>query len=94
VPAPSTVRWFEFSAGRSHKFREISAVATAVTVRFGRIGAAGQTRVKAFADAAAAGKHAARLIARKVKKGYVPVGRPRGAADRPRSGEALALRPT
>jgi predicted DNA-binding WGR domain protein len=74
VSIPSTIRRFEFSAGRSHKFWEISAVATEVTARFGRIGTAGQTQVKAFADAAAAGKHVARLIAQKVKKGYVPVG--------------------
>jgi len=69
----STVRRFELSEGRSHKFWEISALGTEVTVRFGRIGTEGQTQVKSFPDATAAGKHVDKLIGEKVKKGYVPV---------------------
>ena len=71
--ARSTVRRFEFSAGRSHKFWEISAVGTEVTVHFGRIGTVGQTQVKSLADAAAAGQYVDKLIGQKLKKGYVVV---------------------
>jgi predicted DNA-binding WGR domain protein len=40
------------------------------TVRFGRIGTAGQTCTKTFPGAAEAGKATGRLIAQKVNKGY------------------------
>ncbi len=73
VSTPITVRRFEFSEGRSHKFWEISAAGGEVTVRFGRIGSTGQTQVKSFPDAASAGKHVEKLIGEKVKKGYVRV---------------------
>jgi predicted DNA-binding WGR domain protein len=56
------------------KFWEVSTTGPEVTVRFGRIGTAGQTQVKSFADAAAAGRHAERLIGEKLRKGYVAVG--------------------
>jgi predicted DNA-binding WGR domain protein len=73
--ASSTVRRFELSSGRSHKFWEISAVDTEVTVRFGRIGTVGQTKVKSFADAkAAAAQHIEQLVGQKVKKRYCPIG--------------------
>jgi DNA ligase-1 len=72
--AGAGVRRFEFSAGSSNKFWEISASGTEVTVRFGRVGTEGQTQVKAFPDAVAAGKHVEKLIGEKVEKGYVPVG--------------------
>ena len=64
---------YEFSEGTSNKFWEISVQRVEVTVRFGRIGAAGQTQVKAFADHAAAQKHATKLIGEKTRKGYVEV---------------------
>jgi DNA ligase-1 len=75
VPEPTpAARRFEYSDGRSDKFWEVAAAGTEVTVRFGRIGSAGQTQVKSFPDAAAAGAHVEKLIAGKVKKGYVQVG--------------------
>jgi predicted DNA-binding WGR domain protein len=40
-------------------------------VRFGRIGTAGQSQTKTFADDAKAKKEAELLIAQKVKKGYL-----------------------
>jgi predicted DNA-binding WGR domain protein len=43
---------------------------TSVTTRHGRIGAAGQTTAKAFPDAAAAARHAEKLIGEKTAKGY------------------------
>jgi DNA ligase 1 len=39
-------------------------------VRFGRIGTPGQTQVTTLPDAAAAAKHAEKLLASKTAKGY------------------------
>jgi len=63
-------RHFEFSGGNSAKFWEIGVSGDTVTVRFGRIGTEGQTQVKSFPDAAAATRHAEKLIAAKIGKGY------------------------
>ena len=41
-----------------------------MTVRFGRIGSDGQCLVKSFPDAAAADRHARKLAAEKIDKGY------------------------
>jgi DNA ligase len=72
--APSlAARRFEFVEGKSAKFWEISRADKEVTVRFGRIGANGQTQTKSFADDAAAESHAAKLIAEKTEKGYSEV---------------------
>ncbi len=64
-------RYFEFQDDKSSKFWEIDTNGNDVTVRFGRIGANGQTQTKTFGDAAAAQKHADKLIAEKTEKGYV-----------------------
>jgi len=40
------VRYFEFVEGKSSKFWQIGCHGNQVTVRFGRIGTAGQTQVK------------------------------------------------
>ena len=64
-------RYFEFVDAKSSKFWEISQSGCDVTVRFGRIGASGQTQTKTFADEAAAMKHADKLIEEKTEKGYV-----------------------
>ena len=45
-----------------------------VLVHFGRNGTNGQSSTKSFADAAAAQKHADKLIVEKTGKGYVAVG--------------------
>jgi predicted DNA-binding WGR domain protein len=63
-------RYFEFIEGGSAKFWEISQSGKDVTVRFGKIGANGQTQIKTLADATAAVKHAEKLIASKTAKGY------------------------
>jgi predicted DNA-binding WGR domain protein len=72
-----SVRYFEFvgtDPGRkiekSEKFWEISVDGSDVTVRFGKIGAQGQTTVKTLDSADAAEAEAAKLIAAKTKKGY------------------------
>jgi predicted DNA-binding WGR domain protein len=69
--AVSVKRYFELVAGSSAKFWEIEMRGTDVSVRYGRIGSAGQTSEKSFADTAAAQKHAEKLIQEKLDKGYV-----------------------
>jgi DNA ligase 1 len=69
--ASSTVRHFEFVEGKSSKFWEISVDGCQVTVRYGRIGAAGTSKTKAHADANSARREADKLIAEKTGKGYV-----------------------
>ncbi len=77
-PAPSPPangagqpRYFEFVGGTSAKFWEVSQSGCDVTTRWGRIGSAGQSQVKSFADEAAAAKAVERLIGEKTGKGYV-----------------------
>jgi len=72
--ARPVARHFEFVEGKSSKFWEISVEGCEVTVRYGRIGAAGSSKVKTFADAAAAQRDADKLIAEKTSKGYVETG--------------------
>jgi predicted DNA-binding WGR domain protein len=64
-------RRFEFIGGGSQKFWEISIAGKSFAVRFGRIGTAGQSQTKSFADEEKAKREAEKLIAEKVKKGYV-----------------------
>jgi predicted DNA-binding WGR domain protein len=74
-PSPSRVsqwkRYFEFTSGTSHKFWEITMNDHEHTVRFGRIGSAGQEKTKSFYSAMEAEKDARRLINEKIAKGYV-----------------------
>ena len=66
-----SVRLFEFVGGSSQKFWEISLSGNSFTVRFGRIGTAGQSQAKTFADDAKAKHEATHLINEKLKKGYI-----------------------
>ena len=74
VPASSTglgsVRHFEFIGGSSRKFWEILVSGNSFTVRFGRIGTAGRSQKKTFADEPNAKREAEKLVAEKLKKGY------------------------
>jgi DNA ligase 1 len=74
VDAAGGVRHFEFVEGKSSKFWEISRDGCEVTVRYGRIGSPGTTNVKTLADSAAAQRHAEKLTAEKMEKGYVARG--------------------
>jgi predicted DNA-binding WGR domain protein len=76
VTAPRT---FELLDGGSAKFWEITRDDTAVTVRYGRIGTAGQTRTRSFDTAAAATAHADKLVAEKLAKGYAESSGPTAA---------------
>ncbi|MCP4657449.1 MAG: DUF4132 domain-containing protein [bacterium] len=67
-------RTFELVEGSSSKFWHIEGEGNAHTVHYGRIGTAGQTRTKEFADAAEACKSYDKLIVQKLRKGYVETG--------------------
>ena len=69
-----STRTFQYEDDKSSKFWEVTQTDTTVVVRFGKTGTQGQTQEKGFADAAAAAKHAAKLIAEKTAKGYLERG--------------------
>jgi len=68
-----TTRRFEFIAGNSAKFWEISTNQREVTVRYGRLGTAGQSLTKSFVSDVAASSHVSGQISSKLGKGYVEV---------------------
>lgn len=72
--------YLEFKDSKSHKFWQIELSGASFTVQFGKVGTAGQTQEKTFADASAAAKEAEALIKSKTKKGYVQLTAPAGAA--------------
>ena len=63
-------RRFEYIGGTSAKFWQIRIGGTTVDVRYGRLGADGQSLNKTFPDSATAQKHAEKLIAEKLAKDY------------------------
>ena len=67
-------RRFEFQEGGSSKFWEIEQDGLSVTVRYGRIGAAGTGKTTAFGSDAEAAKEVDKLVREKTKKGYQEVG--------------------
>lgn len=77
--AGQAVRRFELVEGMSSKFWEISHSGSAITVRFGKIGAAGQVSQKDLGSEAAALREAEKLIKEKTRKGYVERASPAGA---------------
>ncbi|MFD9702910.1 DUF4132 domain-containing protein [Lentzea sp. NPDC059081] len=80
-------RW-ELVAEGSAKYWEVGQDGAAVTVRFGRLGTAGQTKTKDLASEDAARAHVAKLVAEKEKKGYQAT--TDAAADEARSSTATA----
>ncbi|NUS45740.1 MAG: WGR domain-containing protein [Mycobacteriaceae bacterium] len=74
------------NSGSAHKFYEVIVAGTQVTIRYGRIGDQGQTKISSFADTAKAAAAAAKKVAEKMRKGYEPAVRgaraPRSAARR------------
>lgn len=64
------VRRFEMVEGNASKFWEVSVSDSELTVNFGRIGTAGQTKTKEFDTPAEARKERDKLIREKTKKGY------------------------
>ncbi|MEU2184532.1 WGR domain-containing protein [Streptomyces thermolilacinus] len=58
--------------GGAHKFYEVTVEGQTVTVRYGRIGAAGQTQTSTFPTVEKARAAAAKKVGEKVRKGYAP----------------------
>ncbi|GIM96326.1 DUF4132 domain-containing protein [Paractinoplanes toevensis] len=85
------MRSFEFVEGTSAKFWEIRRDGAEVTVRFGRVGTTGQTKIKTFADDRLAAVHESKLIAEKTKKGYAEVSPTTAAVTVPPSSPTPAL---
>jgi len=55
----------------SKKIWEVTLSDNSFTVRFGRIGTAGQSQTKTFREKATATRETDHLIAEKIKKGYL-----------------------
>ena len=64
-------RYFEFISGTSSKFWEVSSEGVEMTTRFGKIGTNGQSSTKSFDSPEKAAAETAKMIAKKVKEGYV-----------------------
>jgi len=62
--------YLELSDNTSQKFYEVTVVGANVTIRYGRIGASGQTASKTYATAAKAQAEATKKINEKLRKGY------------------------
>jgi predicted DNA-binding WGR domain protein len=67
------MRRFEYRVGSSNKFWEISLSKSTYAVRYGRIGTDGQSSEKAFASDSEAKRAYEKIVAEKVKSGYVEV---------------------
>jgi predicted DNA-binding WGR domain protein len=65
---------YEFQEGTTSKFWEIELAGTSFTVRWGRIGTAGQSQVKSFPSAAKAQAEHDKLVKEKLGKGYSEAG--------------------
>jgi predicted DNA-binding WGR domain protein len=68
--ADAGTRYFEFTAGASRKFWEITPAGNTFSVRHGRIGSKGRLQEKTFADEPAARAAAVKIISQKTRKGY------------------------
>jgi uncharacterized protein (TIGR02996 family) len=64
------MRAFTYSDAKSHKFWNIDLQGDKLTVTYGRVGSAGQTQTKTFADEARARKEHDKLVKEKLAKGY------------------------
>ncbi len=74
------MRRFEYTDDKSAKFWEIEQSDTDLNIRWGRIGAAGQSQTKNFADATKAGAGMLKLVNEKTTKGYVELATTAGAS--------------
>jgi uncharacterized protein (TIGR02996 family) len=74
------MRTFQFSDAKSHKFWNIEVSGIRFAVTYGKVGSVGQIAIKKFANAEKAQAEADKLIAEKLKKGYVET-TPKAAAS-------------
>ncbi|MCH8621208.1 STM4015 family protein [Undibacterium sp. TS12] len=63
--------YFEYQDSKSYKFWQVEIEANALTVKYGKIGTAGQEKISSFDTEEKAQKEMAKLISEKNKKGYV-----------------------
>jgi uncharacterized protein YfeS len=63
---------FRFADGKSDKFWVIETLDSDLAVRYGKTGVIGKSQIKEFASADEAEREAAKLVASKTRKGYVP----------------------
>ena len=73
----------EYTDGTSHKFWQVVSGGRTLTVTYGRIGTAGQSKTKTLATPEAAAAEAAKLVASKQKAGYAAPGRSAATATTP-----------
>jgi predicted DNA-binding WGR domain protein len=74
------MRRFEYTDDKSAKFWEVEQSGTDLNIRWGRIGTAGQSQTKIFADAAKASAAMLKLVTEKTTKGYAEASTAAGAA--------------
>ncbi|MFF8293489.1 WGR domain-containing protein [Streptomyces sp. NPDC016309] len=79
--------------GGAHKFYEVTVQGSVVSVRYGRIGAAGQTQTSTFPTPQKAQAAAAKKVGEKVRKGYAPAV-PGGRAPRAVTRRQVASAPS
>ena len=65
------MRQFKYSDNKSHKFWNIEQSGKSYTVEYGRVGSKGQSKTKDYGSEAEATKAYEKIIAEKVKEGYV-----------------------
>lgn len=65
------MKYFEYQDSKSYKFWQVEIEETTLTIRYGKIGTAGQEKISSFDSVEKAEKEMAKLIAEKTKKGYV-----------------------
>jgi uncharacterized protein (TIGR02996 family) len=82
--------YLELSDGKSHKFWEITREGKKLTTRWGRIGAAGQSKVETLGSVQAAEMSLFKQVTAKSKKGYRE--KPQPGAAKPAVAAAPALR--
>jgi predicted DNA-binding WGR domain protein len=92
------IRYFEFigidtsrGSGRAEKFWEVSLSGAEVRVRFGKIGANGQTNLKTFPDAESASREVEKLVKEKLKKGYQESSRMNESKPQRPDGERIGI---
>ena len=73
---------YEFSEGTLHKFWEIELSGALFTTTHGKVGMSGQSSLAEFTSDAEAKREYDRLIAEKIREGYVLVG-PATYSNRP-----------
>ncbi len=87
---------YEFSEGTSNKFWDIQLTGSSFTTTWGKIGTAGQMATKSFASDSQARQEHDKLVAEKVKKGYLLAGggaTPAPAGATPRATPVVAAKP-